>query len=42
MNRIDKRLIASYDDMTRREALDQERSLPFGIPDDVGERMARR
>lgn len=41
-NRIDKRLIASYDDMTRREALDHERSLPFGIPDDVGERMARR
>jgi enoyl-CoA hydratase/carnithine racemase len=39
-NRIDKALIASYGSRTRDEALLFERTLPFGVPDDMRERMA--
>ena len=41
-NRIVKRLIATQSDMTRADALAHERALPFGIPDDMQERMAGR
>ncbi|HEX5365602.1 MAG TPA: enoyl-CoA hydratase/isomerase family protein [Acidimicrobiales bacterium] len=41
-NRIVKRLIASHADMTRSEALAHERALPYGLPDDAGDRLARR
>lgn len=40
-NRIVKRLIATQAEMARAEGLAHERTLPFGIPDDVHERMAR-
>ncbi len=40
-NRIVKQLIASQSDMARTAALEHERSLPFGMPDDMAERMAR-
>jgi enoyl-CoA hydratase len=40
-NRIVKKLIASADDLTRTGALVHERSLPFGLPDDMNERMSR-
>ena len=39
-NRIDKALIAAQAEMTRTDALLHERSLPFGLPEDMGERMA--
>ena len=39
-NRIDKALLAAQADMARNEALLHERSLPFGLPEDMGERMA--
>lgn len=39
-NRRVKRLIAAHDDMTRTEALLHERSLPFGVPEDMRERMS--
>ncbi|MGI9646108.1 MAG: enoyl-CoA hydratase/isomerase family protein [Ilumatobacteraceae bacterium] len=35
-----KRLIASRDDMTRTDALLHERELPFGMPEDMRERMS--
>ena len=38
-NRIDKQLIAAQGRMTREEALLFERDLPFGLPDDMAERM---
>jgi enoyl-CoA hydratase/carnithine racemase len=41
-NRIVKRLIATQSDLDRTAALAHERSLPFGTPDDMGERMSRR
>lgn len=41
-NRIVKRLVATQADMTRTEALLHERSLPFGMPDDMAERMGGR
>ncbi|TFH19686.1 MAG: enoyl-CoA hydratase/isomerase family protein [Acidimicrobiales bacterium] len=40
-NRIVKRLIATRSDLGRTEALLHERSLPFGLPDDMSERMSR-
>ena len=40
-NRIVKRLIATQSDLDRTAALEHERSLPFGTPDDMGERMSR-
>lgn len=39
-NRIVKQLIGAHADMTRTEALVNERALPFGFPDDMRERMA--
>lgn len=39
-NRIDKALIAAQARQTREEALLFERTLPFGLPDDMRERMA--
>jgi enoyl-CoA hydratase/carnithine racemase len=39
-NRIVKQLVATQADQTRTEALEHERSLPFGMPDDMAERMA--
>lgn len=38
-NRIDKRLLADAAQRPRTEALLHERSLPYGLPDDMGERM---
>jgi enoyl-CoA hydratase len=40
-NRIDKALLASQATRTREEALLYERTLPFGVPEDMRERMAR-
>jgi enoyl-CoA hydratase len=40
-NRIDKALLATGMRKTRGEALLHERELPFGLPEDVGERMSR-
>ena len=40
-NRIVKRLIAAAADLPRTEALANERSRPFGVPDDMQERMQR-
>lgn len=40
-NRIEKALMAAATSMTRTEALLHERSLPFGLPDDIQERMSR-
>ncbi len=39
-NRIYKKLFAAQQDMGRDEALQHERGLPFGVPDDIAERMA--
>jgi len=39
-NRRVKRLIADRDDLNRTEALAHERSLPYGVPEDMAERMA--
>ena len=39
-NRIDKQLLASHWTRTREDALLFERTLPFGLPEDMGERMA--
>ncbi len=40
-NRIVKRLIGTQSDLDRTAALGHERSLPFGLPDDMRERMSR-
>ena len=40
-NRIDKALLAANTTMARREALDHERTRPFGMPEDMQERMQR-
>ena len=40
-NRIVKRLIATQSDLDRTAALAHERSLPFGTPEDMAERMSR-
>ena len=40
-NRIVKQLIATQSDLGRTNALLHERSLPFGLPDDMSERMSR-
>lgn len=40
-NRRVKRLIADRSEATRRAALLHERSLPYGVPEDLAERMAR-
>jgi enoyl-CoA hydratase len=39
-NRIDKRLLAYGESVSRPHALLHERSRPFGLPEDMGERMA--
>ena len=39
-NRIDKALLAAHGHQSRDEALLFERSLPFGLPDDMQERMS--
>lgn len=39
-NRRVKRLLAVHDDLGRTEALLHERSLPFGLPEDMQERMS--
>ena len=39
-NRIDKALLAAHGRQTRDEALLFERTLPFGVPDDMRERMS--
>jgi enoyl-CoA hydratase/carnithine racemase len=41
-NRIDKALIAAHANSSRGVALELERTTPFGLPDDMAERMARR
>jgi enoyl-CoA hydratase/carnithine racemase len=41
-NRIDKALIAAHEKTGRDAALQFERTSPFGLPDDMAERMARR
>lgn len=40
-NRRVKQLIAANDELERGEALAHERTMPFGIPEDMQERMAR-
>ena len=40
-NRRVKRLIADRDERTRTEALLHERTLPYGLPEDMQERMSR-
>lgn len=40
-NRRVKRLIADRDERTRTEALLHERTLPYGVPEDMQERMSR-
>lgn len=40
-NRIVKQLISDRSERTRTEALDRERQLPHGRPEDMSERMAR-
>lgn len=40
-NRIDKQLMAAQATMSRRHALDHERGRPFGLPEDMHERMTR-
>jgi enoyl-CoA hydratase/carnithine racemase len=37
-----KRLIDEHLRMDRQQALEHERSLPYGLPEDMGERMGRR
>jgi enoyl-CoA hydratase len=41
-NRIDKALLRSNAELTRKGALRHERTAPFGFPDDMKERMSRR
>lgn len=41
-NRISKRLYAQARTLSRRAALDSERTLPFGLPDDMTERLSPR
>jgi enoyl-CoA hydratase/carnithine racemase len=41
-NRIDKALLAANGNTSRGAALEFERTSPFGLPDDMAERMARR
>lgn len=41
-NRIAKALLAAHSDASRTAALEHERSRPFGTPEDMAERMARR
>jgi len=41
-NRIDKALLRDATRMTRAEALLHERELPYGVPEDVAERMRAR
>ena len=38
-NRIDKQLLREVGDRTRTDALAFERTMPFGLPDDMAERM---
>lgn len=40
-NRIDKALLKASSGMTRKDALRHERSMPFGMPHDMQERMSR-
>lgn len=40
-NRIDKALLAAGAQRTRSEALRYERTMPFGLPDDMMERMSK-
>jgi enoyl-CoA hydratase/carnithine racemase len=40
-NRRVKRLIADRDDRTRTDALLHERTLPYGLPEDMQDRMSR-
>jgi enoyl-CoA hydratase/carnithine racemase len=40
-NRRVKRLIADREERTRTEALLHERTLPYGLPEDMQERMSR-
>ena len=40
-NRIDKALLAAGAQQTRSEALRYERTMPFGLPDDMLERMSK-
>ena len=40
-NRIDKALLRSSSGMTRKDALRHERSIPFGMPPDMRERLSR-
>ncbi len=40
-SRIDKALLGARHTRTREEALLHEPTLPFGVPDDMRERMAR-
>ena len=40
-NRIDKALLAAGAQQTRNEALRFERTMPFGLPDDMLERMSK-
>jgi enoyl-CoA hydratase/carnithine racemase len=39
-NRRVKKLIAAHDDLSRTDALLHERELPFGVPEDMRERMS--
>jgi enoyl-CoA hydratase/carnithine racemase len=39
-SRIDKQLLAASARMARDEALQHERSAPYGFPDDMAERMS--
>jgi enoyl-CoA hydratase/carnithine racemase len=41
-NRRVKRLIDAHDSMSRSAALLHERSVPFGLPEDMGERLSSR
>ena len=38
-NRIDKQLLREVGDRSRTDALAFERTMPFGLPDDMAERM---
>ena len=40
-NRIDKALLAAGAQQTRNEALRYERTMPFGLPEDMMERMSK-
>jgi enoyl-CoA hydratase/carnithine racemase len=39
-NRIDKQLLMAQAEMARNDALLHERTVPFGLPEDMGERMS--